>query len=90
MFSEELFNWKTIFEEEREVIPAPSIHEQEDGTVLSMCITGTSSKDSLVTWIRYLQRTNPKLEQIPVIFRLRTPESGLQLPEGKKNEVMRT
>jgi hypothetical protein len=37
-----------------------------------MCITGTSSRDSLVSWIRFLQKSNPNLEQIPVIFTLRT------------------
>lgn len=40
-----------------------------------MCITGTASKDSLVMWIRALQRTNPKLKEIPVVFKLKTPET---------------
>ncbi|KAL5019219.1 hypothetical protein ScPMuIL_004941 [Solemya velum] len=76
---ENLFDWKLFFEEEQptDLVPAFSIHEQEDGTVLASCITGTASKDSLVTWIRYLQADNPNLEQIPVVFTLITPDTGL-------------
>ena len=62
----------------------PSIHEQSDGTVLAMCITGTSSKDSLVMWIRALQKNNPKLKDIPVVFKLKTPET---LPDTVDQEV---
>ena len=73
-----MFKWNVFEEESPKVIAVPpSIHEQADGTVLGMCITGTSSKDSLTTWIRLLEKTNPKLPQIPVIFRLRTPEHEL-------------
>ena len=35
--------------------PELSIHEQEDGIIMAMCITGTSNKDSLVCWIKLLQ-----------------------------------
>lgn len=51
----------------------PSVHEQEEGTVLGMCATGTSSRDSLLSWIRLLQETNPRLSTIPVLFSLRSP-----------------
>lgn len=65
------------------------MHEQEDGNILAMCITGTSSRDSLVSWIRYLQTSNPNLEQIPVIFKLRTDsqETGLvkHVPQSKSS-----
>jgi len=65
-----------MFEEEKPKcleVP-PSVHEQEDGTVLAMCITGTSSKESLTSWIRLLERAgNDRLAQIPVVFRLRSP-----------------
>lgn len=37
------------------LIVESSIHEQPEGIILSMCITGTSSKDSLVSWINFLQ-----------------------------------
>ncbi|KAK6169132.1 hypothetical protein SNE40_020242 [Patella caerulea] len=85
---EDLFEFTTIFEEEKpkSVSNALSIHEQPDGTVLGMCITGTSSKNSIVTWIRYLQQTNPKLEKIPIVFQMRTPESGLQVIETDQEQ----
>ncbi|XP_017878504.1 evolutionarily conserved signaling intermediate in Toll pathway, mitochondrial [Ceratina calcarata] len=47
-----------------------NVHEQEDGVYYAMCATGTSSKDSLLSWIRCLQKTNPILEKIPVTFKL--------------------
>ncbi|XP_067949229.1 evolutionarily conserved signaling intermediate in Toll pathway, mitochondrial-like [Watersipora subatra] len=65
-------------EEKRAVIAAPSVHEQPEGTIMAMCITGSSSKDSLVAWINFLQRDSPCLANIPIVFSLRTPESGVQ------------
>ncbi|KAL3877888.1 hypothetical protein ACJMK2_035532 [Sinanodonta woodiana] len=82
----DLFNWTLFFEDENrtDLVPKPSVHEQEDGTVLGMCITGTGSKDSLVAWIRYLQLHNPKLEKIPIVFTLRSPETRVQVPDETK------
>lgn len=49
-----------------------SVHEQDDGTIFAMCITGTSTKDSLLSWIRLLENDgNPKLATIPVLFKFR-------------------
>lgn len=53
-----------------EIIIAPSVHEQHDSTVFANCASGTSTKDSLLSWIRLLQVKNPVLGEIPVIFRL--------------------
>ena len=61
----------------------PTVHEQDDGTILAMCITGTGSKNSLASWIKWLQETNPKLAQIPVVFKLKTPETGLTVIKGE-------
>jgi len=70
----EMFNWSLFEEEKPKALEVPpSVHEQEDGTILAMCITGTSSKESLTSWIRFLERSNEKLSQIPVVFRLQTP-----------------
>ena len=33
----------------------PSVHEQEDGTILAVCATGSSSRDSLLSWVRRLE-----------------------------------
>lgn len=84
-----MFNW-SIFEEEspKALAVPPSIHEQEDGTILGMAITGTASKDSLTSWIRFLELTNKRLAQIPVIFRLRTPESGVEVWEEKRDSQL--
>lgn len=73
--AEDWANWTTKFtsefpESRREIIKAPTIHEQEDGTIMSVVITGSSTKESLVCWIQFLQRLNPKLAKIPVVFRM--------------------
>nr|XP_033342869.1 evolutionarily conserved signaling intermediate in Toll pathway, mitochondrial [Megalopta genalis] len=49
-----------------------SIHEQDDGVYYAICLTGTSSKDSLLSWIRCLQKTNPVLNHIPIVFKLKS------------------
>ncbi|CAH1971877.1 unnamed protein product [Acanthoscelides obtectus] len=51
----------------------PSVHEQDDGTIFSLCATGTSSQDSLLSWIRHLENDgNPKLGEVQVVFTLKT------------------
>lgn len=55
-----------------------NIHTQEDGTILSLAATGTSSRDSLLSWIRLLQKSNPKLKQLQVIFTLKAPNFQVQ------------
>ncbi|XP_015595452.1 evolutionarily conserved signaling intermediate in Toll pathway, mitochondrial isoform X2 [Cephus cinctus] len=59
-----------------------SVHEQEDGTILAVCATGTSSKDSLLSWIRCLQDENPILSEIPVIFTLKVKTSDVNAIES--------
>lgn len=49
-----------------------SVHEQNDGTIFAICATGTSTKDSLLSWVRLLQRTNPCLSEIPVLFKFKS------------------
>ena len=78
----ELFDWNLFYgspeDKPSEIIVPPSVHEQEDGTILGMCITSSSSKKSLMSWIRCLEEANPRLADIPVVFKLITPEEGLQ------------
>ncbi|KAF6023060.1 ECSIT [Bugula neritina] len=62
----------------KSLIVKPSVHEQPEGTILAMCITETSNKDSLVDWINFLQVENSCLSKVPILFSLKTPESGLQ------------
>jgi signaling intermediate in Toll pathway protein len=51
-------------------------HYMDGSYVLGICITGTSSQDSLLSWIKILQERNPKLKQLNVVFRMsrKTPE----------------
>ena len=55
------------------VVKEPTVHEQEDGTILAVCATGSSSRDSLLSWIRVLETTNPNLEHMAVLFTLTSP-----------------
>nr|XP_033207003.1 evolutionarily conserved signaling intermediate in Toll pathway, mitochondrial [Bombus vancouverensis nearcticus] len=65
-----------------------TIHEQEDGVYYAMCATGTSSKDSLLSWIRCLQKTNPILEKVPVTFKLKSiTNEQLYIKNDKKPDV---
>lgn len=51
-----------------------SVHEQKDGTIYAICCTGCSSKDSLLSWIRLLERNgNPCLAHLAVLFKFRSP-----------------
>ncbi|KYN20530.1 PREDICTED: evolutionarily conserved signaling intermediate in Toll pathway, mitochondrial [Trachymyrmex cornetzi] len=61
---------KIPFWDKKRIILAPTVHEQNDGTYFAMCATGTSTKDSLLSWIRCLQEKNPVLTVIPVVFKL--------------------
>lgn len=82
---ENLFDWVNFWEDEEggQLVPARSLHEQDDGTVLAMAVTGARTKDSLVTWVRCLQRANPSLHHVPIVFRIRTPHSELQVIGSK-------
>lgn len=57
--------WKT-----REIAVEPTVHDQDDGVYFAVCATGTSNKDSAVSWIRFLQKDNPILEKIPILIKL--------------------
>ncbi|GBN14379.1 hypothetical protein AVEN_259405-1 [Araneus ventricosus] len=64
-----------------------SVHEQEDATIMAMCCTGTSSKDSVLSWIRFLRKANPKLDSIPVLFKIRTSPSSLVAINTNKENI---
>merc|ERR1712179_461977 len=69
-----LRNW-AAWEKDKEVKldRLPTVHEQEDGTILAIAATGTSSRDSLLSWIRFLEKENPALSQLAVLFTLVSP-----------------
>ncbi|KAH8360192.1 hypothetical protein KR093_011281 [Drosophila rubida] len=50
-----------------------SVHQQDDGTIFAICATGTSTKDSLLSWIRLLELHGfAEFGQIPVLFRFKS------------------
>ncbi|KAJ8318942.1 LOW QUALITY PROTEIN: hypothetical protein KUTeg_004033 [Tegillarca granosa] len=79
-------NWRLFFEDEEptDLAPLKSIHEQDDLTILGMCTLIQVAKT--LTWIRYLQQTNHKLEQIPIVFSLKPPVTYLDEASKKTNE----
>ncbi|KAK7872663.1 hypothetical protein R5R35_002658 [Gryllus longicercus] len=69
------------------IVQAPSVHEQEDGTILAVCATGTSSRDSLLSWIRLLERDgNPSLSRMPILFTSKSPLGAVIQLEDVKAE----
>ncbi|ESO07253.1 hypothetical protein HELRODRAFT_76513, partial [Helobdella robusta] len=72
-------------EHNKSLVLPPSIHEQEDGTTLAMCLTGTSSKDSLASWIKFLERSNPSLSNIPVLLMLKSATNELEVIRKNNN-----
>lgn len=51
-----------------------SVHEQDDGVIYAICCTGSSTKDSLLSWVRLLQKDgNPNLEHLAVLFKFKSP-----------------
>lgn len=71
----------------KEIILYPSVHEQDDGVIFALCATGTSSKDSLLSWIRHLEKDdNPSLGSIPVVFTLKTGEKELTVATDDTNK----
>ncbi|XP_023210260.1 evolutionarily conserved signaling intermediate in Toll pathway, mitochondrial-like [Centruroides sculpturatus] len=71
----------------KKVAPLPSIHEQEDRVIFACCATGTSSRDSLLSWIRILQKTNPILERLPITFTLKAPSKELVTLNQKETDI---
>lgn len=79
-------DFETIFdaEEPKDLTPRPNVHQQEDGTILGMCITENNTKDSLISWIRCLQEANPNLSKIPIVFTLKSPEDEMLAIDKKE------
>ncbi|CAH1365258.1 unnamed protein product [Tenebrio molitor] len=80
-----LFNFKPPVKKLLKKVP--SVHEQEDGVILALCATGTSSKDSLLSWIRHLQKDgNPILTDVPVVFTLKSGVRDLVLGDNEETK----
>ncbi len=65
------YGWATS--KKKQITVRRSVHEQRDGTVYAICATGTSTKDSLLSWIRLLEQNgNACLAELPVLFKFRS------------------
>ena len=67
--------------QKKAVMAQRDLHRQRDGTILAICATGTSSRDSLLSWIRSLEASNPNLANLQVIFTLKAPSKSLAVNE---------
>lgn len=84
-----LCDWTNFWEDENAsasaLTPVVSVHEQEDGTTMALAITGSASKESLLSWIRLLSQTNSNLTRTPVLFRISTMAGGLRESGDNRN-----
>lgn len=80
-----------ISEPESLVTKVRTIHEQEDGIILAVCATGTSSRDSLLSWIRHLENSNSILGKAVVVFSSKSPstedEGVEELSSAEKKKI---
>ena len=66
---------------------APSVHEQSDGIILSVCATGTSSRNSLLSWIRCLEGNgNPVLNKMHIVFTLKVTDTNVTIANETRDE----
>ncbi|XP_065210650.1 evolutionarily conserved signaling intermediate in Toll pathway, mitochondrial isoform X2 [Planococcus citri] len=66
-----------------DIIPKISVHEQNDGIIYAIAATGTSSKNSLLSWLRLLEKHgNPTLGKIPIVFKMSSPLGNSNPIEG--------
>ncbi|KAL0281404.1 UNVERIFIED_CONTAM: hypothetical protein PYX00_002401 [Menopon gallinae] len=67
-----------------------SPHEQDDGIIYAVCATGTSGKDSLLSWIRLLQENgNPVLKDLAVLFKFKKPPADpVPVSEPEESRVV--
>ena len=79
---------RSIKDDPGALIPEQSVHELKDGTILACCATGTSSKDSLLSWIRILELENPNLKHLQVLFTLKQAWSPIK-PITKEDLTLR-
>ncbi|XP_074593475.1 evolutionarily conserved signaling intermediate in Toll pathway, mitochondrial [Brevipalpus obovatus] len=47
------------------------MHINEQGVILSLIATGTSTRDSLLSWIRIMQHHWPKLNELPIVIQMK-------------------
>lgn len=73
----------------------PSVHEQPDGVILAVAATGSSSQDSLLSWVRALEKDgNPRLGEVPIMFTMKSPlgqtEGNEEIEGGPTSKISST
>lgn len=59
-----------------DIIPEFSVHENRDGIIYAIASMGSSSRECLQSWIRFLQKNgNPNLADTAIVFRCGFPEA---------------
>ena len=58
--------------------PEISVHEQADGTIYAICATGTGTKNSILTWTKVLEKSNPCLKSHAIVYRLKDKPSSVR------------
>lgn len=53
------------------------VHHVDNCYILATGITGTSSHDSILSWLKLLQRRNPNLRNLNVVLKLKRPTNDL-------------
>uniref|UniRef100_A0A182WK42 Evolutionarily conserved signaling intermediate in Toll pathway, mitochondrial n=1 Tax=Anopheles minimus TaxID=112268 RepID=A0A182WK42_9DIPT len=66
-----------------------SVHEQDDGIIYAICCTGSSTKDSLLSWIRLLEKEkgNTALSSLAVLFKFTSPTTEVTVSDANSNTV---
>lgn len=54
------------------------LHRTSDGVILGIAATGTSSRDSVLSWVRLLEATNPKMKILQTIFKMKAPTTQVE------------
>lgn len=52
-------------------------HHVGDGHILAIGMTGTSSHDSILSWLKILEKKNPRLQKLNVLFKIERPTMEL-------------
>lgn len=73
---------------ERRVAPKRTVHENDETVILGVASSGTSSPDSMLSWVRAMTAISPRLAKLQILFRI-SPQSrpdDVPKPVGKIDE----
>ena len=71
MISPELFSdVSNLLSHMQEKQPERTVHEEDEAVVLGIACSGTSSPDSMLSWVRALTAACPRLRHLQILFRM--------------------